>query len=102
MTETAARPTDPLQDVHSTELWDHSFAYLDRDFARMDNLLQNLPPISPEAVAVKELGALAMAVLRHQEVVLRQVALDTAPPPPKPPRKPRTPKAKVIDERSNG
>jgi hypothetical protein len=87
---------DPLKDVHSPELWDHSFAYLDRDFARVGDMLQSLPPNSPEAIVVKELGAVALAVLRHQEVVLRQVALDTAPPPPKPPRKPRTPRAKVV------
>ena len=95
MAETTNSPngaTDPLADVHSPEFWDHSLGYLDPDLARMDALIHNLPPTSPEAVAVREIGSFLVAVVRHQEKVILQLAQDTAPKP----RKPRTQKAKVI------
>jgi hypothetical protein len=88
-------PADRLQDVHSPEFWDHRLGYLDPDLARMDALIHTLPPTSPEAVALREIGAFLVAVVRHQERVLLQLAQDTA---PKPPRKPRAPKAKITEE----
>jgi hypothetical protein len=101
MAETHNDGADPLKDVHSPEFWDHSLGHLDHDLARMDALLNTLPPTSQEAVVVRELGAFLVTAVRHQERVLLQLAQDTAPK-PKPPRKPRTARARVQPDPLDG
>ena len=82
-------PADPLRDVHTPQFWDHSIGHLEPDLARVIEVANNLAPTSPEAIALRGLTAFVVEVIKHQELTLRQVALDTAPPLPKPPRKPR-------------
>jgi hypothetical protein len=92
MTETVP---DPLQDVHSTEFWEHSWANIQTDLRNLDNLPADTPVVDRLR---QEVGVL-IAITLHQERVLALLARDTA---PKPKRAyTRKTKAPVTDEQDS-